>query len=121
MPFKDATVILFKCDKSRKSFGVRVEKEKNNDWGRTWAFPVDDKTEKNENYAQQKVVGNLYYTEEYCGCPYCKTTGFMMCGKCKKITCYDDDRGGISTCQWCGQECKISTATDKFNVSGTNF
>lgn len=121
MAFVDATVLLFKCDKSKKSFGVRVEKTKTNDWIRTWAFPVDEMAEKNENYAAQQVSGTLDETSDYPGCPYCKSNGFVKCGTCHKISCWNigvDDN--VFTCQWCGVSGGVKTA-DSFDVSGNSF
>lgn len=121
MAFVNATVILFKCDKACKSFGVRVEEDSDKDWVRTWAFPVDSNTEKNENYSKQQVIGNLYYTSEYCGCPYCQTNRFVKCNTCDKITCFGDDRNGVFKCGWCGISGKVVDTTDKFDVSGNSF
>lgn len=121
MAFVEATVLLFKCDRAKRSYGVRVEKSNDGDWWRTWAFPVDEKQEKNENYAQQKVVGNFDCLKDYPGCPYCKESGFMACGGCGKISCWRDDLGDTVTCQWCGAVCSVSVSSDKFDVSGNSF
>lgn len=121
MAFVEATVLLFKCDRSQSSYGVRVEKSSDGDWWRTWAFPVDFKQEKNENYAQQKVVGNFNFTEEFEGCPHCGGYGFMACGGCGKISCWREDLTNPVTCQWCGVKCEVSTSTDKFDASGSSF
>ena len=121
MALVDATVILMKCDKTHKSYGVRVQKTSNGDWERTWAFPVDDQVAKKENYEKKSVVGNLFCTEEYPGCPYCHTTGFIMCGRCTKLTCYRDDLDGKFRCEWCGATGVVQTAEDKFNLSGNSF
>lgn len=119
MAFVDATVILMKCDKTHKTYAVRVEKQGDGDWARTWAFPIADEVAKEEKYNEQKVVGNLYVTEEYPGCPYCRETRFVMCGKCSKLTCYHGTEQII--CEWCGTLSGVHTAESKFDVSGNSF
>lgn len=63
------------------------------------------------------VQGNLFYTEEYPGCPFCGTKNFVMCNKCHKISCWNGE--SRLECPWCGNDMNnIVTATEKFNLSG---
>ena len=39
----DAAVILAKCYKTKKMYGMRSQKMNDGDWWRTWAFPIDEK------------------------------------------------------------------------------
>lgn len=113
----EARVIMCKCNKSRQVFGVRVEK-KNNDWFRTWAFPISEKVAKNEGYIDEKIQGSFMATSEYRGCPYCKTYDFALCGNCGKMGCWSGE--SIYTCQWCGNSSNVSVA-ESFNVNGSSF
>lgn len=116
----EANIILIRCNKENKAFGVRVQKMKDGDWYRTWAFKVNARHAKNEGYDTNKVVGNLCATEEYPGCPYCGSKGFVQCGTCKKLTCWNGEES--MTCHWCGSTMdNIVTTTDKFTVTGDKF
>lgn len=123
MPFLDANVILFKCNQSKKSFGVRVERTEDNDWIRTWSFPVDDNVTKNEKYDAQEVSGSFNRTSEYPGCPYCETQSFFKCS-CGKITCLsdsDNEEGTTVTCEWCGESGSLGAAKEKLDISSNSF
>lgn len=116
----EANVILIKCLKSKKTLGVRIQKMSDGDWYRTWAFKINENQAKREGYDKNDIKGNLYVTEEYSGCPYCGTNGFVQCNKCHKLTCWNDET--TMTCQWCGSVMSnIVEATDKFSVSTNQF
>lgn len=113
----EAVVITGKCAKRSLMYGMRIQKMSDGDWWRTWAFPIDEKRAHNEGYDVTPVQGNLFHTEEYPGCPYCKATSFVQCNKCRKLTCWNGEIKLL--CQWCGNNMdNIVTATEKFNVSG---
>lgn len=113
----EATVILTKCPKTRRMFGVRIHKMDDGDWWRTWAFPIEERRAKCEGYDLQEIKGNLYSTDKYPGCPYCGTYGFVQCGHCGKLSCYNGEDS--LDCMWCGNEMiNIVTAEDGFNVNG---
>ena len=112
----EATIILAKC-KNGQTYGMRTQKMEDGDWWRTWAFPISGSRAKSEGYDLNVIKGNLYSTEKYNGCPYCKGSGFVVCGKCKKLTCYNGEEA--LTCQWCGNYMSnFQAATDKFELSG---
>ena len=92
----EAAVILAKCPKKKKLYGIRVQKMSDGDWWRTWAFPVDEKRAHKEGYDTTKVQGSLYYTKEYKGCPYCEAKSFVQCSGCFKIFCWN----GEISCFW---------------------
>ena len=116
----EANILLFKCPKEKQIFGVRVQKMSDGDWYRTWAFKIKPNNAKNEGYDKTMVQGNMYATEEYPGCPHCGAIGFVQCGHCQKITCWNGETSMV--CQWCGTTMNdIVTATDKFSISGDRF
>lgn len=116
----EANILLFKCSKAKRIYGVRVQKMKDGDWWRTWAFKISPKQAQHEGYDRTPVQGNLNATEEYPGCPYCGANNFVQCGNCQKISCWNGETQ--LTCPWCGTIMNnIVVATDKFNVTGNQF
>ncbi len=97
----EAVIVLCKCAKRYKTFGIRAEKTGRDHWDFTWAFPIKDETAHREGYDRTTVGGDIDFTEEYPGCPYCGNYGFVLCPRCNKISCgYESDR--IQPCEWCG-------------------
>lgn len=116
----EANILIVKCPRSKGIFGVRIQKMEDGDWWRTWAFKIRDHQARDEGYMETQVMGNLNAVEEYPGCPYCGTKGFVQCGRCKKISCWKNETSMV--CPWCGNEMdSIVTATDKFKVTGGKF
>jgi len=116
----EANIVLFMCSKAKQAFGVRVQKMNDGDWWRTWAFKIKPQHAKSEGYDKTPVQGNLNPTEEYPGCPHCGSHGFVQCGTCKKISCWNGETSMV--CPWCGTNMdNIVTATEKFNVTGDKF
>lgn len=114
----EATVVACKCRKSKKTYGIRVEK-KENTWCMTWAFPISDKSASNEGYDKVEVKGNIRIEPEYPGCPYCKASGWISCGRCNKLTCWDNSERE-SVCEWCGNR-GIVEAAEHFDLSGSGY
>jgi len=118
----NATVILAKCSKSKKLFGMRVEKREKT-WVRTWAFPIDESKAKHEGFDKNKV--SLGDTDSaYPGCPHCRDGGFVKCGNCGKIGCgggaeKKGDKGSY-TCPWCGNTGAIEFV-DSVDASGSGY
>lgn len=118
----NAKVILARCSKNKKTFGIRIE-ERTGDWERTWAFPIDERKAKREKFDTNASVGSMSADDEYPGCPYCRDKGFSQCA-CEKISCsgggqeYDDYM--LLTCPWCGEEGHYVNA-DSFEVSSGGY
>lgn len=113
----EAAVILCKCYRTKKTFGMRTQKMSDGDWWRTWAFPIDDRRASSEGYDRTPVKGNMFRTEEYPGCPYCKSYNFVQCNSCHRLTCWNGETS--SQCRWCNNPLNnIVTATEKFDLSG---
>lgn len=109
----EAKVILMKCPEAKRTYGVRIEKM-NGDWFRTWAFPLDEKRAAHEGYDKTRITGNLIPTNEFNGCPYCKSKEFVQCGRCGKLSCWNKEER--ITCGWCGLTGDITTTEDAINV-----
>ncbi|MDR3303446.1 MAG: hypothetical protein LBS86_03450 [Treponema sp.] len=119
----NAKVILARCSKTRKTFGIRIE-ERRGDWVRTWAFPLDERKAKREGFDAETVTGSMNEDDEYPGCPHCGAAGFVSCG-CGKISC----NGGVTdhgdgsaefTCPWC-KEYRDLYIGDNFEVSSGGY
>ncbi len=116
----EANILLVKCPSKRKGFGVRIQKMNDGDWWRTWAFKLNAEQAQSEGYDETQVQGNLNATNEYPGCPHCGTKGFVQCGQCKKISCWNGESS--LPCLWCGNNLtNMVTATSKFDVRGGKF
>lgn len=115
----EATVVMIKCSKTKKSFGARIEKKSDGDWYRTWAFPIDEHEAATEGYDKTQIKSFLPVTEEYPGCPHCGTHQFTYCHACNKLTCWNGE--DYVTCQWCGNSSRVEIAKDKFDVSGRGY
>lgn len=123
-----AKVVLARCayvrGKSDNLFGIRIQKF-GGDWFRTWAFKIDEGMARREGYDKERISGSFGVTQEYPGCPYCKTLGFVQCGACGKISCLKENAemrgGGVwAVCQWCGQG-GVATQVKKLNLQGGGF
>ena len=119
----NAKVIMAKCSKTRKAFGIRIE-QRGRDWVRTWAFPMDERKAKREGYDANTVTGSMNAVDEYPGCPHCGSEGFLLDSDCGHVSCAGGmiDHGDYAecTCPWCGETDRYSTA-DSFDVSGGGY
>ena len=97
---KEATVVQCRCQRGRKSYGVRFEKIGYRHWKYTWAFPIAESAAKREGYDAVTVDGNIEADQEYPGCPYCHAQGFVICS-CGKLNCFIGV-GKEYSCAWCG-------------------
>ena len=116
---KEATVIIGTCQKTKQIFGIRAEKI-NKDWHFTWAFTMDAQSAKREGYDSTTIRGNILVDTEYPGCPYCKAHGFVHCGSCNKISCWDN-RDMSFKCPVCGFRGEISYTSSFDNIEGGAF
>lgn len=116
----EAAVILAKCPKKNKTYGITTEKKEDGDWWRVWAFPIEERRARNEGFDKTIVQGNLRSTDKYPGCPHCGAKGFVQCNSCHKIACWNGETQ--MKCPWCGTNMdKITPATEKFNLFGGDF
>ena len=107
----EAAVIMAKCPKTKRSYGIRVQKMEDQDWWRTWAFEINDRRAAKEGYDSTTIEGNLYATNEYPGCPYCGSKTVFHC-TCGKLSC-GGRIGEKHTCPWCGVTYDTVALTEK--------
>ena len=115
----EASVVMAKCPNSQKTYGIRVEKKEDGAWHETWAFPLSEQAAGNEGYGTDMVSGRIVIDEEYPGCPYCGSSGWVACGNCGKLTCYNGSDGRF-TCSWCGNSGEVHSA-DTFDLKGGGY
>lgn len=99
----EAVIMLCKCGHSHQTYGLRTEKLAKNHWRVNWAFPIRESAAKNEGYDKTSVKGNIEFTNEYPGCPYCGSHEMTLCTSCGHLTC-THPISGIQTCEWCGNQ-----------------
>jgi predicted RNA-binding Zn-ribbon protein involved in translation (DUF1610 family) len=118
----NAKVVMAKCSKNKKSFGIRIE-ERGRDWVRTWAFPIDEQKAKREGYSASSTSTLSGVDDGYPGCPHCGSVGIVRCG-CEKISCdggvQDFGDHGEFTCPWCNETMELQK-TDSIDVSGGGY
>lgn len=113
----EVVIIMAKCEKTGKSYGIRVEQVSDFKWNYTWAFPMSDKTAKLEGYDTCSVEGKITIKRSFPGCPHCGASAFFMC-ECGKISCWDTITNDV-TCAWCGTESVIGKSINK--IKGGEF
>jgi transcription elongation factor Elf1 len=118
-----AKVIIARCSKNKKCFGIRIE-QREKDWVRTWAFPIDERKAKREKFDANTITGSFKSDNEFPGCPHCGSVDLVQCGGCEKLGCVGNIRGNsystVYICPWCGVECQIQTV-NSLNVSGGDY
>ena len=74
----EAKVMMIKCQKNRKAFGARIQKEGRN-WRMTWAFKIDERIAQKEKFSSESTIkGSFIFDEEYPGCPHCGAQSFYL-------------------------------------------
>jgi hypothetical protein len=116
----NASVILARCAKTKKLYGMRAE-QRGNDWVRTWAFPIDEQKAKREGFTDNKISGSLQEVDDYPGCPYCGAMESFIDNSphCGKMSCWSGETKK-HTCPWCGQTYGVQRI-DKVDVSGGGY
>lgn len=116
-PINEAHVIMAKCRRDGRTFGVRMEKKPDNVWHSTWAFPISAQAAGREGYDADTVSGKMTVDSEYPGCPYCGARSWFRCS-CGKLNCWADE--STTTCQWCGSTAKCTKA-ERFDLRGGDY
>jgi len=113
-----ATVLMAKCQSSKKGFGIRAE-QRRSVWYFTWAFILSEKVAENERYNTTYVSGVINLELDYPGCPHCKASNFYHCGCCKGIVCYEDEK--IVTCPHCNYSSGVVPVESFSPIKGDGF
>lgn len=92
-------------------FCVGMIEDTPDNWRLQRSFEVDDCVA-NCIGPQEEIYGNFDFDQRYRGCPYCHSQGFVRCGVCGKLSCWD---GGDYHCPWCGSHGEVQT-TNSMNL-----
>ncbi len=118
----EANVVMSKCQSSHEPYGIRIEKRTNNVWYCTWAFKISEKSAGNEGYSTNKISGRVEIDSEYPGCICCKSTGWVVCGRCGKLTCSGEvSKGNTFVCAWCGNRSDNINTAEEFDLSAGGY
>lgn len=113
----NVTIIMVLCHITRQPYGVRLEEISHGVWMGDWAFAINENRAKREGYDRSEIRGTFGFTEKYPGCPYCRATGLVRCGRCGQLTCWNSE-SSISTCAKCGQRGVVSGNIDHLTAGG---
>ena len=95
-----------------------MERRADKAWHCTWAFPLTQTMVNHEGFETTKIHGRVDVDNEYPGCPYCGAAGWVSCGACGKLTCWNT-RGRKFTCAWCGNTGLLGSGGDNnFDLNG---
>jgi predicted RNA-binding Zn-ribbon protein involved in translation (DUF1610 family) len=67
---------------------------------------------------QQRIDAAFGTAEDYPGCPGCGADGFVRCGQCRKLGCWDDS-WELFTCPRCGNSGRVTGEIDHLSDLGT--
>lgn len=110
---KDNVVIIpAKCQRTGSMYGIRAEKT-GGAWHLNWSFPMPEDESARENFNENKISGKIVIDQEYPGCPHCGGKGFVHCGQCGKLSCWDEEDKNF-TCHHCGYEGQIGGSAEEF-------
>lgn len=84
--FNEAVIVLCKCGKHHRTYGIRTEKRGIDKWAYTWAFPIKENVAKREGYDKTSIKGDVIFTDEFPGCPYCGGYKLTVCS-CGHLNC----------------------------------
>ena len=115
----EANVIIANCNVSKRPFGIRIEKRKNNIWYTNWAFKISEKSVAREGYDNTTISGKIESDIEYPGCPFCGANYWFSCGRCGKLTCWNGS-DEIVTCVSCGNSGSVKIK-ENFDLKGSNY
>jgi len=97
-------IVTGRCSQSKAGFGIRFERHSStHQWIATWAFPVKEAAAKREGYDKSQIGGSFAIEPTFPGCPHCQGKGFVKCGGCGKVACWNGESQTV-TCPWCSQD-----------------
>ena len=118
----NARVILARCSQTQKLFGIRMEEKPSGIWEMDWAFKLDEERAQTEGYNNEPLNVKCDFSDDYPGCPYCERYGWVQCGNCGNLFCYDSRQDDISSdCPWCGDRGSVPVNADEFNLNSDQF
>ena len=113
---KRAEIVTLACSSGGGLVGLRIEETSPGQWMITWSFAMEARNE----YAgkQSSIAGNFAIAPDIPACPRCDAHGFVKCGQCEKLTCFDGATGDSFTCNWWGAQAEVGGLIDSLESSG---
>lgn len=108
----NAVIVPAKCQRTGKMYGMRAEAQADG-WHLTWAFELPEDVASREHFGESKISGRIMIDAEYPGCPYCGGRGFVHCGQCGKLSCWDESDMKFK-CHHCGYSGMIGGSAEEF-------
>ena len=121
MARNEAVFYTLRCTKNKKEFYARYDYAFDNKWVLTYGLtelPEEDRmsSRRSEN-AKSTIDISLARTGPQYKCPYCGNRGFVRCGNCGKLTCYD--YSGHFACAHCNNRGTVSGQIK--NMDGSKY
>jgi hypothetical protein len=107
-------VIMSRCRRDSRDFGIRLEHKTEGKWIADWAFGIEAAAAKREGYDQTTISGIFEVDAKYPGCPYCESSSFFKCD-CGKVACWDQNE--YVTCPWCRQSIQLTARIESLDVA----
>ncbi|EFH80218.1 TerY-C metal binding domain-containing protein [Ktedonobacter racemifer] len=103
----NVVIVVSRCAQQKKGFCIRFEEKVPGQWFADWAFSIQEQQARREGYDSNEINGSILIDKAYPGCPYCESEGFVLCGACNKVACYDGSSHQV-LCPWCGNHGEIN-------------
>lgn len=114
----DSNIIVAKCKKTGKTYGMRIEKRRNS-WIITWAFPISEKEVLPGKHGKTTLYEYDYNDDELPSCPHCGSASFVKCSVCGEITCCAEEES--ITCQWCKTKIDAEISSGPFQIRSGEY
>lgn len=101
MSIPNVMIVLARCSKHGKEYGIRFEEIAKQHWVGDWAFDIKKAMARKEGYDKGEMRGRFDFSPEYPGCPHCRATSVFLC-VCGRVACWDGETRQVR-CVWCGQ------------------
>lgn len=102
MSMPRAEIFTMKC-RNGGLVGLRTEERGPGNWVVNWRFPIDRQAP-SYSAASTEVKGSFSVDGDLDkACARCESTGFVKCGSCSELTCFEGGEGDMFTCAWCGE------------------
>jgi len=119
---REANIVIARCMKTGKDFGIRFEKTGSDVWEATWSFKIPSNQRNKEDYKKtgSALSGTFRFPPTYPGCPHCEGRINVKCSNCHQTYCHDIEKGIRSKCPWgCGFEGELGGGVDgKITIDG---
>jgi hypothetical protein len=106
MKVRNIAIVMCRCTRDRRCFGLRLERVEPRMWAATWAFAIKEAAAKKEGYDHAVIEGSFLPSREYPGCPHCHAPSFFGCN-CGAVGCWDG-RSQQVVCPGCGERIELN-------------